>query len=93
VKELKLFRDEEKANPKMETVEFLETSNTKFFDMDPAQTKLELSLLQNKYDILKERDMALKNLCSTQIKHPKNSKDLSLFISEVMKILNSKAKK
>ncbi len=77
----------------METVEFLDTSTTKFYDMDPAQTKLELSLLQNKYDILKERDMALKNLCSTQIKNPKNTKDLSLFLSDVMKILNSKPKK
>lgn len=73
--------------------EFLETSNAKFFDMDPAQTKLELSLLQNKFDILNERDTALKSLCSFQAKQSKNSKDLSLFLSEVMKILNSKTKK
>ena len=90
---MKLFREEEKENPKLDTNEFLELSVPKFFDMDPAQTKLELSLLQNKFDILNERDMALKSLCSLQVKHTKNSKDLSLFLSEIMKILNSKPKK
>ena len=92
LKELKIFRDEEKANPKAD-IEFLETSNQKFYDMDPAQIKLELSLLQNKYDIICDRETAIKSLCSKQSKQTRNSKDLSLFLSEIMKILNGKLTK
>lgn len=59
--------------------------------MDPAQIKLELSLLQNKFDILNERETSIKDLCSKQIKNTKNSKDLNLFLSAIMKVLNGKA--
>lgn len=58
--------------------------------MDPAQIKLELSLLQNKFDILNERETSIKDLCSKQIKNTKNSKDLNLFLSAIMKVLNGK---
>lgn len=61
--------------------------------MDPAQIKLELSLLQNKFDILNEREALIKELCSKQIKNIKNSKDLNVFLSDIMKILNGKANK
>jgi hypothetical protein len=60
-------------------------------DMDPSQIKLELSLLQRKYDILSDREKALQKLCSASI-GKKNSKDLDMFINEIIKILNSKSK-
>ena len=91
--ELKLYREEERLNPNTENSDFLETSHAKFFDMDPAQIKLELSLLQKKFDILNERDIALKTLCSYQAKQPKNSKDLAIFINDVLKLLNGKKSK
>lgn len=59
--------------------------------MDPSQIKLELSLLQRKYDILAEREKALQKLCSITI-GKKNTKELDIFVNEVMKILNSKPK-
>lgn len=61
-------------------------------DMDPSQIKLELSLLQRKYEILAEREKALQKLCSASIAK-KNSKELDIFINEVMKVLNSKKPK
>lgn len=60
-------------------------------DMDPSQIKLELSLLQRKYEILAEREKALQKLCSITI-GKKNTKELDIFVNEVMKILNSKPK-
>ena len=92
-KELKIFREQEKLNPVHESDIFLESQSTKFFDMDPSLLKLELSLLQNKYDILSEKDKALQKLCATQVSKNKNSKDLNIFLNETMKILNGKPKK
>lgn len=61
-------------------------------DIDPTQIKLELSLLQRKYEILEEREIQLQKLCNNYSKKS-NSKDLQAFLSEVNKILNSKPKK
>lgn len=91
--ELKIFREQEKLDPTHESEIFLEHQNTKFFDLDPTVLKLELSLLQNKYDILNEKDKALQKLCAIQACKQKNSKDLNLFLNEIMKVLNSKSKK
>ena len=61
-------------------------------DMDPTQIKLELNLLQRKYDILEDRENQMQKLISAYAKK-NNSKDLNGFISELSKILNSKPKK
>lgn len=61
-------------------------------DMDPSQIKLELSLLQRKYDALVEKEKAIQKLCSASL-NKKNSKDLDMFVNDLMKIINSKPKK
>lgn len=60
-------------------------------DMDPSQIKLELSLLQRKYEILAEKEKAIQKLCTASLSK-KNSKDLDIFVNDLMKIINSKPK-
>ena len=60
--------------------------------MDPNQIKLELSLLQKKYDILEDRENQLNRLCNSYAKQ-KVSKEVQQLLNEVVRILNSKPKK
>ena len=61
-------------------------------DIDPNQIKLELNLLQRKYDLLEDRENQIQKLISIYAKK-NNSKDLNGFIGELSKILTSKPKK
>lgn len=61
-------------------------------DIDPTQIKLELNLLQRKYDLLEDRENQIQKLISIYAKK-NNSKDLNGFIGELSKILTSKPKK
>ena len=64
------------------------------FEINPGTIKLEIALLQKKYDILNEREKALHRLCTITLNHKKNSKDLQQFLADMMKILfPNKAKK
>jgi hypothetical protein len=62
-------------------------------DIDPTQIKLELSLLQRKFEILEDRELEIQKLCNGYAKNSRNSKDLQAFIAELNKILNSKSTK
>lgn len=89
LKELKILRETER-NETFIRSEVIMNGGT---DIDPTQIKLELSLLQRKYEILEDREMQIVRLCNGYAKNPKIGKELQQFIGELNKILNSKPAK
>ncbi len=61
-------------------------------DADPNQLKLELSLLQKKYELLEDKENQLNRLINSYSKQ-KMTKEVQLLLNEVIKIMNSKPKK
>jgi hypothetical protein len=61
-------------------------------DADPNQLKLELSLLQKKYELFEDKENQLNRLINSYSKQ-KLSKDVQILLNEVIKIMNSKPKK
>ena len=62
-------------------------------DMDPAQIRLELSLMEKKFEMLDDRERKIERLCSEWLANKKISKETQTFINEVTRILKSKPKK
>lgn len=89
IQELRILR----ANEKNESSSKTEIKMNGSTDIDPTQIKLELSLLQRKFEILEEREIQIIRLCNGYSKNRRLSKDLQQFISDLNAILNSKAKK
>ncbi|CAF0814643.1 unnamed protein product, partial [Brachionus calyciflorus] len=87
-RELKILREHEsKENTYKEDFKMKQSH-----DIDPTQIKLELSLLQRKYEILEEKEIQLNKLCNNYLK--KNiGKESQALLNEIIKILNSKPKK
>jgi hypothetical protein len=86
-KELKTARE----NEELELLSKEEVKLNELVEMDPAQMKLELSLLQRKFNLLEEREKKLSALCESFLKNQPN-KETQVFIAEVTKILNSRLK-
>ena len=62
-------------------------------DLDPTQIKLELSLLQRKFDLLDDREKQLDRLCQEWSNKGKLQKETQILLSEITRILKSKPKK
>jgi hypothetical protein len=61
-------------------------------DVDPNQLKLELSLLQKKYELFEDKENQLNRLINSYSK-TKMAKETQLLLNDVIKIMNSKPKK
>lgn len=85
---MKILRENEKNESNVKSELKLKASS----DIDPTQIKLELSLLQRKYEILEERELQIQRLCNGYAKNNRMSKDLQQFIAELNKILAAKGK-
>ena len=89
--ELKIIRENEKNKSTVNCE--LKMMNNNNMEFDPTQIKLEMSLLQRKFEILEERELQVQKLFNRFKNNAKNSKDLQLFLSELNIILNSKSTK
>jgi hypothetical protein len=86
-RELRIMRENESRE-----MSFKHDYKHKAADMDPNHIKLELSLLQKKFDIIEDRENQLHKLCNSYAKQ-KLTKEVQQFLNEVVRILNSKPKK
>lgn len=87
LKELRIMRENESKE-----MTYKQEYKLQVADSDPNQLKLEMALLQKKYDILEDKENQLNKLCNAYAKQ-KMSKELQAFYNEVLKILNSKPRK
>ena len=61
--------------------------------VDVDKLKLEFDLVQRKYAALADKDRQIHDLIAHYTSHGKMSKDLQVFINEMMRIMNKKPNK